>query len=69
MIGCQIVPVIDDNVQLTAYEYREQLYKVYTCNNYIHIHCIHVIIIIHTVLHGMQYLMYNDKFRLEMQKI
>lgn len=27
VIGCQIVPVIDDNVQLTAHEYREQLYK------------------------------------------
>lgn len=28
VVGCQIVPVIDDNVQLTVEEYRDQLYKV-----------------------------------------
>ena len=44
-------------------------YTRYTCNNYIYTYIVHVIIIIHTVLHVMHYLMYDDKFRLEMQKI
>ena len=28
MIGCDIVPILDDNIQSTVEEYRQQLYKV-----------------------------------------
>ena len=31
VIGCEIVPVLDDNVQLTVEEYRQQLYRVCSC--------------------------------------